>query len=241
MFLLVVTISFAAACGRQKRETDNQFGSSLLFDSASPDAREALTAVVDFRITDDNFARWQEAQNDLDELPRSAIRSNPGVGATVIERAISRLQSNPSARRAIEGAGLSVRDFVLETIALAQATAAARTGVSAGMSPVLANNYAFIRRYGSRGLRGEVKEASPYSAGESFDVVPATPSEYAKPAEPAEPADPEGRQLQENTPMLIDSALRDVPNRRRLKRDPIRDSLRDTLRDSLANSLNSRS
>jgi hypothetical protein len=39
--------------------------------------------------------------------------------------------------------------------------------------------------------------------------------------------------------MLIDSALRAVPNRRRLKRDPIRDSLRDTLRDSLANSVNS--
>jgi hypothetical protein len=240
MFLLVVTISFSAACGRQKTDTDNQFASLLTFDSASPDAREALTAVVDFPITDDNFGRWQEAQSNLDKLPRSAIRSSPAVGATAIDRAISRLQSNPSARRAIEGAGLSVRDFVLETIALAQATAVARTGVSAGMSQGLANNYAFVRRYGSRALRGETAETSPNSAGESF-VTPVNPSEPAEPAEAAEPAEPDVRQLQERTPMVIDSALRDDPNRVRRKRDPIRDSLRDTLRDSLPNSLSSRS
>ena len=84
----VVAVSFAAAvCTGQTREATNPLVASLIFDNASPDAREALTSSIDYRITEDNFSRWQEAQENLDQLPRSAIRSTPGSGRSAIDRA----------------------------------------------------------------------------------------------------------------------------------------------------------
>jgi hypothetical protein len=172
----VVAVSFAAAvCTGQTREATNPLVASLIFDNASPDAREALTSSIDYRITEDNFSRWQEAQENLDQLPRSAIRSTPGSGRSAIDRAIARLQSSPLARGAIESAGLSVRDFVLETIALAQATESAETGKSTSPILILADNYQFVRQYRSGGLRVESTAPPeppepPEPSAESFDM-----------------------------------------------------------------------
>jgi hypothetical protein len=171
----VVAFSFgAAACTGQTRETTNPLVASLIFDNASPDAREALTSPINYRITDDNFSRWQEAQENLDQLPRSSIRSSPASGRTAVDRAVARLQSSPLARQAIESAGISVREFVLETIALAQATESAETGKSTSPTPILADNYQFIRQYRAGGLRAESTE----------------PPETPEPAEPPEPPEP---------------------------------------------------
>jgi len=172
----VVAVSFAAAvCTGQTREATNPLVASLIFDNASPDAREALTSSIDYRITEDNFSRWQEAQENLDQLPRSAIRSTPGSGRSAIDRAIARLQSSPLARGAIESAGLSVRDFVLETIALAQATESAETGKSTSPILILADNYQFVRQYRSGGLRVESTAPPeppepPEPSAESFNM-----------------------------------------------------------------------
>lgn len=175
---VVVAVSLAAvACTGQTREATNPLVASLIFDNAEPDTREALTSSVDYRITGDNFARWQQAQENLDQLPRSAIRSMPGPGRTAIERAIARLQSSPLARRAIESSGLSVTDFVLETIALAQATESAETGKSTSPIPILADNYQFVRQYRSGGLFAQ-------------SVEPPEPLESAEPLEPPEPPEP---------------------------------------------------
>lgn len=175
---VVVAVSLAAvACTGQTREATNPLVASLIFDNAEPDTREALTSSVDYRITGDNFARWQQAQENLDQLPRSAIRSMPGPGRTAIERAIARLQSSPLARRAIESSGLSVTDFVLETIALAQATESAETGKSTSPTPILADNYQFVRQYRSGGLFAQ-------------SVEPPEPLESAEPLEPLGPPEP---------------------------------------------------
>lgn len=171
----VAAFSFgAAACTRQTRETTNPLVASLIFDNASPDAREALTSPIDYRITEDNFSRWQEAQENLDQLPRSSIRSSPASGRTAVDRAVARLQSSPPARQAIESAGISVREFVLETIALAQATESAQTSKSTSPMPILADNYQFVRQYRAGGLRAESTE----------------PPETPEPAEPPEPPEP---------------------------------------------------
>jgi outer membrane biosynthesis protein TonB len=171
----VAAFSFgAAACTGQTRETTNPLVASLIFDNASPDAREALTSPIDYRITEDNFSRWQEAQENLDQLPRSSIRSSPASGRTTVDRAVARLQSSPPARQAIESAGISVREFVLETIALAQATESAQTGKSTSPMPILADNYQFVRQYRAGGLRAESTE----------------PPETPEPAEPPEPPEP---------------------------------------------------
>jgi hypothetical protein len=171
----VAAFSFgAAACTGQTRETTNPLVASLIFDNASPDAREALTSPIDYRITEDNFSRWQEAQENLDQLPRSSMRSSPASGRTAVDRAVARLQSSPPARQAIESAGISVREFVLETIALAQATESAQTGKSTSPMPILADNYQFVRQYRAGGLRAESTE----------------PPETPEPAEPPEPPEP---------------------------------------------------
>ena len=102
---------------------------------------------MDFRITDDNFAQWESAQRNLEKLPRSAIPASPGIGRTAVDRAISSLESSPYARTAIERTGLSVRDFVLETIALAQAAEAAQTGKSMSHGSIPPENFQFVQRY----------------------------------------------------------------------------------------------
>ncbi len=262
----VVAVSLgAAACTSQTREATNPLVASLIFDNASPDAREALTSSVDYRITDDNFSRWRQAQENLDQLPRSSIRSTPGSERTAIDRAIARLQASPLARGAIESAGLSVRDFVLETIALAQATESAETGKSTSPTPILAGNYQFVRRYRSGGLRAENAESPeppevpeppeppepPESSAESFDMqlemqadIREQESAQARlqfdaiEAERAAQKESERalRELQERVRQETEAAMERYDRKPiRSRRDAARDSWRK-LRESLGNS-----
>jgi hypothetical protein len=151
---VVIALALAAVgCKRTGYDASDPLAASLIFDNGSPEAREALATPVDFRLTDDNFARWAEAQSNLDDLPRSAIRPGVPSGRSAIDRAVARLESSPRARHAIEHAGLSVRDFVLETIALAQAAEAAETGKSTSATPIPPDNFQFVQRYRSRVLR----------------------------------------------------------------------------------------
>ena len=189
----MMAVSLAVvACTGQTREATNPLVASLIFDNAYPDTREALTSSVDYRITADNFARWQQAQENLEQLPESEIRSERGSGRNAIDRAVSRLESSPLARRAIESAGLSVRDFVLETIALAQATESVETGKSTSPTPILADNYQFVRQYRSGNLLAEsmkpsLESGEPAESGESAES--GEPAESAEPPESPEPPD----------------------------------------------------
>ena len=168
--LLILLLLLAGSC---KRETQNGAGAlsaSLIFDNASPELREALTSRVDFRINGDNFARWAEAQSNLEELPRSAIRPVFSIRGNAVDRAVRRLESSPPARRAIESAGLSVREYVLETIALAQATEAAQTGRSMSSAPVPPENFQFVQRYSARVLRSRAQARVARADAESYDM-----------------------------------------------------------------------
>jgi hypothetical protein len=157
--VLLLTV---AGCKKASRTTsdDNQIA-SLLFDVSSPAAREALATPVDFRLTDANYVQWEQAQRFLDALPRSAFGSAPSGSGNPIDRAVETLEASPRARTAIERTGLSVKDFVLETIALAQA-AEVESGKSPGGVNVPAENLQFIQRYRSRILqaRSEARAAS---------------------------------------------------------------------------------
>lgn len=157
--LVILLLLLAGSCKRESRDGAGALTASLIFDNASPEVREALTSRVDFRINDDNFERWVEAQKNLEELPRSAILATSAAGGNAVDRAVARLESSPNARRAIESAGLSVRDFVLETIALAQATEAAQTGRSMSRGPIPPENFQFVQRYAARVLRSGARVA----------------------------------------------------------------------------------
>jgi hypothetical protein len=147
-FLIVL----AFGCKRTDESASTAAGSSLMFNTGSPEAREALATPVNFILNEDNFAKWQDAQRYLEALPRSAVPSEGGSGRTAVDRAVSRLESSPRARTAIERTGLSVRDFVLETIALAQAAEATETGKSTSNTPIPPANFQFVQRYRARVL-----------------------------------------------------------------------------------------
>ncbi|HJP87353.1 MAG TPA: hypothetical protein VJ852_15275 [Gemmatimonadaceae bacterium] len=138
-----------AGCKKENAPpSGNQFA-SLLFDASSPAAREALATPIDFRLTESNYAQWERAQQFLDAVPRSDFASATGGNGNAIDRAVATLEASPRARTAIERTGLSVRDFVLETIALAQA-AEAVTAKASGDVRVPPENVQFVQRYQSR-------------------------------------------------------------------------------------------
>jgi hypothetical protein len=161
--LLILLLLVAGSCKRESRDATTALTSSLMFDSGSPEVREALASPVDFRINDENFAQWEAAQRYLEALPRSEIPAAPAQGRTAVDRAVARLESSPYVRTAIERTGLSVRDFVLETIALAQATEAAQTGKSITRGSIPPENFQFVQRYTSRALysRSRVARVEP--------------------------------------------------------------------------------
>lgn len=165
---MVILLLIPAGCKREIRDGAGALTASLIFDNASPEVREALASRVEFRINDDNFARWEEAQANLEELPRSAIPATSATGRNAVDRAVARLESSPLARQAIERAGLSVREFVLETIALAQATEAAQTGKSMTRGPIPPENFQFVQRYSARVLYSHSRVAR--AGVESYDM-----------------------------------------------------------------------
>src|SRR2546423_2395451 len=110
----VIALALAVvSCRKANQDSSDSFATSLIFDNASPDAREALATPVDFRITDDNFARWAQAQEYLDQLPRSAIPSAPGSGGNAIDPAFARLESSPRDHSRTDCSGLSAPASVL--------------------------------------------------------------------------------------------------------------------------------
>ena len=168
--LLVLLLLPLVGCKRETRNGTEALGSSLIFDNVSPEAREALATPVDFRINDDNFARWEEAQSNLEDLPRSALPAKSPAGGSAVDRAVARLESSPYARTAIERTGLSVKEFVLETIALAQATEAARTGRSLSRGAIPPENFQFVQRYTSRALYSHSRVAR--GNADTYEVTP---------------------------------------------------------------------
>lgn len=144
--LAIVALTCPVGCKRDSSGADN----AGFLANASPEAREALSIPVSYELNEDNFAKWEIAEQNLDGLPATEFTAAQLSGGSPVDRAVARLESSPRAKRAIESAGMSVRDFVLETVALAQAVQASQTGRSTVASGVAAGNFAFVERYRSR-------------------------------------------------------------------------------------------
>jgi hypothetical protein len=223
-----------SGCKKSSQTTSDALGTYLLFDNASPDAREALATPVDFQLTDENYAQWELAQQHLEALPASALPAVSGRGGgNVIDRAVARLESSPRARTAVERTGLSVRDFVLATIALAQATEARATGKMVGTSQVAAQNVQFVERYGSRILRArgerrvtEVESEDYSSQSDSASQVDEAPLIGANGQE-------EERMHEPDSTAMSGHAETDPQARRDTIVKPTREPARDTARDTL--------
>jgi hypothetical protein len=170
-----------ASCKKDSApSSDNEVG-SLLFDATSPAAREALATPVDFRLTEANYAQWEQAQRFLDALPRSAFASASGARGNTIDRAVATLEASPRARTAVERTGLSVRDFVLETVALAQA-AEADAGNAPGGVTVPPSNVQFIQRYRSRILQARAERRAAGTPIDTYGEADTTSVDAQPPA-----------------------------------------------------------
>lgn len=133
--LLVPCAIVLAACDRM---IENVSGGDVLSDS--------VYEAIDYTLTSDNYKRWLAAQHALDSAgirfdERIDVRS---VSDDDVDRVTESLQSRPSARAAIEGAGMSIRDFVLTTVALAQSWDAVN-GPSARVLGARPENLDFLR------------------------------------------------------------------------------------------------
>ena len=78
---------------------------------------------LSFTITSERYKAWDAAKDGLDGRIASrygAILQPGSPSRRNIEKAVQYLESEPSAKAAIERAGMSVRDFVVTTVALEQ-------------------------------------------------------------------------------------------------------------------------
>ncbi len=88
--------------------------------------RAAVTPVSNYNLNDDRYRQWTIAQQRLDSLgpidaPVRLTSLNPSPAD--IDRTVAFLESRPDTRNALAASGLSARDYVLTTLALAQAAA----------------------------------------------------------------------------------------------------------------------
>lgn len=98
---------------------------------------------VDYKLASDRFRDWSRAQRSLDALPAGGetniLRVRSASNDTV-DQMVRRLEADAAARRAIEPSGLSVREYVLTSLALAQAMAASENGARARLIGVPSEN-----------------------------------------------------------------------------------------------------
>jgi len=134
-----------AGCGREE-------GLPLTLASADEDGE---FVPVDYELTSDTYKKWLVAQQNLARdagdadlgLPaQRVLLTNPSAGS--IDSVVDELESVEQTRKAIEAADLSVRDYVLATLALYQATDRPDTlGLEPGGVPIRVTNTELASRH----------------------------------------------------------------------------------------------
>jgi hypothetical protein len=213
VILAVACIAGLSACCRKDSASDD----AGFLENASAEAKTALSSPVDFQLNEDNFAKWEIAERNLDRVPASDFSKGAAQGGSAIDRAVARIESSPRARRAIESAGLSVRDFVLETVALAQSVQASRLGRSTVASGVAADNFAFVERYRDRIRQSGLESDMARQSGDAEVTDPNTRAELE-----AANADRAADSIAESNSASVDTLVRKSGG----------DSAADTLSDS---------
>jgi hypothetical protein len=118
----LVIVGVLAACNRGDDAVLRRADGSE-FSSSGGEVQLADGSHLEFAVTSERYKKWDLAQRGLDRriAARFGELLRPGSAtASTIQRATSYLESEPGARQAIERAGISVRDFVLMTVALDQ-------------------------------------------------------------------------------------------------------------------------
>ena len=119
---LLLLLAIAACKDREPRRVNVSVDASQLYNSAG---EVSLTdgGSLEYSITSDSYRKWYAAHQGLDRRIASrfgALLQPSSPSERSIDRAVRYLSSEPQARDAIERAGMSIREFVVTTVALEQ-------------------------------------------------------------------------------------------------------------------------
>lgn len=89
--------------------------------------------MLDYEVTSERYRQWFAAHRALEgvEIGEPVDVDLRNLNDKDIDRVVHSIQTHAAARTSIEGVGMTVRDFVLTTIALAQPWAASSQAVDA--------------------------------------------------------------------------------------------------------------
>jgi hypothetical protein len=123
---ILLALSALTACGGRDGGTNGKVDTALLT-SDGGDIMLSGGGRLAYEITSDRYRAWNEARRALRAQGISlTMRVDPlRVSESDIQKAVTFFERNGKARGLIEDAGLTVRDYVLTTIALEQQMAVA--------------------------------------------------------------------------------------------------------------------
>jgi hypothetical protein len=119
--LLSVMIPVLVACNVGGEQGGQRSGS--LLSSSGGEVHLADGNRLEFAITSENYKKWDSARRGIDRRVSArfgALLQPSAPTERSIDRAVAYLESEPAARQAIERSGMSVRAFVVTTVALEQ-------------------------------------------------------------------------------------------------------------------------
>lgn len=162
--LLAGILIATAACSRDEAAAVPQADPTQL--TSSGEVALADGGSMSFNITSDRYKQWDSARR---AFPKSLITRYGQVlqprspTERSINNAVALLESNAQARRAIEGAGLSVRGFVEITVALEQQMMLASTGRTEPAPMPMPETYPMTMDSGYYPMPAPVPPPQPYT------------------------------------------------------------------------------
>lgn len=118
----------------------------------------SVARATKYRLTEDNFNKFVAATDSLSALrtrdtaiaaflAQQITDNGSGTRVTATNAGLLHLESNPAVSAAINGAGMSVRDYFVAAIAIAQAERFMGNPKSAPPTPTLGPNAAFLNAH----------------------------------------------------------------------------------------------
>jgi hypothetical protein len=115
---------------------------------------KSVTKAMDYELTPENFAKFLAAADSLsaiegrDPATRSHLSANlEDAGSTDVDAGLKWLESNDSVSKAINSAGISVRDYFVTSIATAAAARFIDDPKSAPATPAMSKNAELLRSH----------------------------------------------------------------------------------------------
>ena len=113
---------------------------------------KSVTRATRYELTPDNFTKFLAAADSLsalaarDSLERAHLTANiTDAGSTDSDAGLKWLESDSAASAAINGAGISVKDYFVQSIAIAAASHFIADPKAAPPTPTLSRNAEFLR------------------------------------------------------------------------------------------------